>query len=111
MIWDLLKTHIFPRTRELPQFPISPKPLFLSKKPTSESFKTHKRNRVVDVDMKIIVVTKINGYLKIHMPMCPYIKVDFPHMVQTLMQDSLVDGVVYASVSFLTDVPVKITNY
>ncbi|KAL4567805.1 hypothetical protein LXL04_023400 [Taraxacum kok-saghyz] len=24
-------THIFPRTRELPQFPISPKPLFLSK--------------------------------------------------------------------------------
>ncbi|KAL4562545.1 hypothetical protein LXL04_034752 [Taraxacum kok-saghyz] len=25
------KTHIFPRTRELPQFPISPKPLFLSK--------------------------------------------------------------------------------
>ncbi|KAL4578930.1 hypothetical protein LXL04_015062 [Taraxacum kok-saghyz] len=25
--WDLLKTHIFPRTRELPQFPISPKPL------------------------------------------------------------------------------------
>ncbi|KAL4567431.1 hypothetical protein LXL04_023015 [Taraxacum kok-saghyz] len=29
--WDLLRTHIFPRTRELPQFPISPKPLFLSK--------------------------------------------------------------------------------
>ncbi|KAL4569601.1 hypothetical protein LXL04_025242 [Taraxacum kok-saghyz] len=28
---DLLRTHIFPRTRELPQFPISPKPLFLSK--------------------------------------------------------------------------------
>ncbi|KAL4560294.1 hypothetical protein LXL04_032444 [Taraxacum kok-saghyz] len=26
--WDLLRTHIFPRTRELPQFPISPKPLF-----------------------------------------------------------------------------------
>ncbi|KAL4571381.1 hypothetical protein LXL04_018139 [Taraxacum kok-saghyz] len=25
------KTHIFPRTRKLPQFPISPKPLFLSK--------------------------------------------------------------------------------
>ncbi|KAL4573246.1 hypothetical protein LXL04_020045 [Taraxacum kok-saghyz] len=24
--WDLLRTHIFPRTRELPQFPISPKP-------------------------------------------------------------------------------------
>ncbi|KAL4585146.1 hypothetical protein LXL04_009761 [Taraxacum kok-saghyz] len=29
--WDLLRTHIFPRTRELPQFPIFPKPLFLSK--------------------------------------------------------------------------------
>ncbi|KAL4574855.1 hypothetical protein LXL04_021695 [Taraxacum kok-saghyz] len=29
--WDLLRTHIFPRTRELPQFPISPKLLFLSK--------------------------------------------------------------------------------
>ncbi|KAL4584553.1 hypothetical protein LXL04_009156 [Taraxacum kok-saghyz] len=29
--WDLLRTHIFPRTRELPQFPISPKSLFLSK--------------------------------------------------------------------------------
>ncbi|KAL4587291.1 hypothetical protein LXL04_000159 [Taraxacum kok-saghyz] len=29
--WDLLRTHIFPRTRELPQFSISPKPLFLSK--------------------------------------------------------------------------------
>ncbi|KAL4568469.1 hypothetical protein LXL04_024082 [Taraxacum kok-saghyz] len=29
--WDLLRTHIFPRTQELPQFPISPKPLFLSK--------------------------------------------------------------------------------
>ncbi|KAL4592529.1 hypothetical protein LXL04_005527 [Taraxacum kok-saghyz] len=29
--WDLLRTHIFPRTRELPQFPISLKPLFLSK--------------------------------------------------------------------------------
>ncbi|KAL4578706.1 hypothetical protein LXL04_014835 [Taraxacum kok-saghyz] len=29
--WDLLRTHIFPRTRELPQFRISPKPLFLSK--------------------------------------------------------------------------------
>ncbi|KAL4585584.1 hypothetical protein LXL04_010207 [Taraxacum kok-saghyz] len=29
--WDLLRTHIFPRTRELPQFPISSKPLFLSK--------------------------------------------------------------------------------
>ncbi|KAL4572232.1 hypothetical protein LXL04_019002 [Taraxacum kok-saghyz] len=29
--WDLLRTHIFLRTRELPQFPISPKPLFLSK--------------------------------------------------------------------------------
>ncbi|KAL4573349.1 hypothetical protein LXL04_020152 [Taraxacum kok-saghyz] len=28
---DLLRTHIFPRTRELPKFPISPKPLFLSK--------------------------------------------------------------------------------
>ncbi|KAL4555991.1 hypothetical protein LXL04_038626 [Taraxacum kok-saghyz] len=31
MCWDLLRTHIFPRTRELPQFHISPKPLFLSK--------------------------------------------------------------------------------
>ncbi|KAL4583256.1 hypothetical protein LXL04_007824 [Taraxacum kok-saghyz] len=29
--WYLLRTHIFPKTRELPQFPISPKPLFLSK--------------------------------------------------------------------------------
>ncbi|KAL4584842.1 hypothetical protein LXL04_009452 [Taraxacum kok-saghyz] len=29
--WDLLRIHIFPRTRELHQFPISPKPLFLSK--------------------------------------------------------------------------------
>ncbi|KAL4585035.1 hypothetical protein LXL04_009648 [Taraxacum kok-saghyz] len=29
--WDLLRTHIFPRIRELPQFPISPKPLFFSK--------------------------------------------------------------------------------
>ncbi|KAL4556710.1 hypothetical protein LXL04_034867 [Taraxacum kok-saghyz] len=29
--WDLLRTHIFSRTRELPQFPISPKPLLLSK--------------------------------------------------------------------------------
>ncbi|KAL4582761.1 hypothetical protein LXL04_007320 [Taraxacum kok-saghyz] len=28
---DLLRTHIFLRTRELPQFSISPKPLFLSK--------------------------------------------------------------------------------
>ncbi|KAL4557080.1 hypothetical protein LXL04_035250 [Taraxacum kok-saghyz] len=31
LCWDLLRTHIFPRTRELTQFPISPKPLFLSK--------------------------------------------------------------------------------
>ncbi|KAL4568135.1 hypothetical protein LXL04_023737 [Taraxacum kok-saghyz] len=29
--WDLLRTHIFPRTRELPQFSISPKPLFIYK--------------------------------------------------------------------------------
>ncbi|KAL4579518.1 hypothetical protein LXL04_015667 [Taraxacum kok-saghyz] len=29
--WDLLRTHIFPKTQELPQFPISPKPLFISK--------------------------------------------------------------------------------
>ncbi|KAL4586101.1 hypothetical protein LXL04_010732 [Taraxacum kok-saghyz] len=32
--WDLLRTHIFPRTRELPQFPISPKPGFETKQKT-----------------------------------------------------------------------------
>ncbi|KAL4592127.1 hypothetical protein LXL04_005112 [Taraxacum kok-saghyz] len=41
--WDLLRTHIFPRTRELPQFPISPKPLFLSKNRLRDSPKRKKK--------------------------------------------------------------------
>ncbi|KAL4585500.1 hypothetical protein LXL04_010121 [Taraxacum kok-saghyz] len=48
--WDLLRTHIFPRTRELPQFPISPKPLFLSKNrlrnPPKRSYKKFLKNFV-----------------------------------------------------------------
>ncbi|KAL4573604.1 hypothetical protein LXL04_020415 [Taraxacum kok-saghyz] len=57
--WDLLRTHIFPRTRELPQFPISSKPLFLSK------------NRLWDPP---------KPFLRQNKKLCTYTKFFFAHM-------------------------------